>query len=68
MEGKIFNLARRCVGHEGVKAFLQRLIDYYTLHEQPQHGGLIHPTHKTEQEKRLAANARARAKRAKLKG
>jgi hypothetical protein len=64
MEGKIFNLARRC----DKRRFLQNLMDYWNKHTDPQHGGLFHPTHKTPEEKRLAANAKARKKRAALKG
>ena len=68
MEGKIFNLAVRCVGKTGVLEFLKRLVAYHERHLTPQHGGYFHPTHKTEQEKRLARNKRARQRRAKLKG
>ncbi len=67
MEGKIFNLARRCGKGEELR-FLQNLMDYWNKHETPQHGGLFHPTHKTSEEKRLATNAKARKKRAALKG
>ena len=67
MEGKIFNLARRCGKGEELR-FLQNLMDYWNKHTDPQHGGLFHPTHKTSEEKRLATNAKARKKRAALKG
>lgn len=68
MEGKIFNLAVRCVGKANVLEFLKRLVAYLERHVVPEHGGYIHPTHKTETEKRLARNKKARLKRAKLKG
>jgi len=67
MEGKIFNLVRRCGKGEELR-FLQNLMDYWNKHTDPQHGGLFHPTHKTSEEKRLATNAKARKKRAALKG
>jgi hypothetical protein len=68
MEGKIFNLATRCVGKDNVLSFLRRLVEYLERHVEPKHGRYLHPTHKTEQEKRLARNAKARKKRAQLKG
>jgi len=68
IEGKVFNLARRCGHKEGPRAWLTALLEYYELHDTPQHGTIFHPTHKTEEEKRLARNAKARKKRAALKG
>jgi len=68
IEGKIFNLATRCVGKIGVLEFLKRLVAYHERHLEPKHGGYIHPTFKTDVEKRLAANAKARKRRAALKG
>ena len=67
MEGKIHNLARRGGGSNGAHDFICALIRYWERHEKPQHGGVLHPTHKTEEEKRLARNAKARKKRAALK-
>lgn len=63
MEGKVFNLARRC-GSGSELTWLENLLAYHRRHETPQHGGIFHPTHKTAEEKRLATNARARKKRA----
>ena len=67
MEGKVFNLARRAKNGATEKEWLERLIAYYQRHLTPQHGGVVHPTHKTEAEKKLARNKKARLKRAALK-
>ena len=67
MEGKVFNLARRAKNGATEHEWLRRLLDYYERHTVPQHGGVLHPTHKTEAEKRLSRNKKARLKRAKLK-
>ena len=69
MEGKVFNLARRGAGKSvAPMEWLKAMIAYHKRHETPQHGGVFHPTHKTAEEKRLAKNAKARKKRAALKG
>ena len=66
MEGKIHNLARR--GLKGnPKEFLQNLLAYWEHYEENPRE-YLHPTHKTESEKRLARNKKARERRAKLKG
>lgn len=63
MEGKVFNLSRRAK-HKGTELeWLERLVEYYKRHRTPKHGGLLHPTHKTEAEKRLARNKKARERR-----
>lgn len=67
MEGKVFNLARRAKNKMTEEEWLQRLLDYYARHKAPKHGGILHPTHKTEAEKRLQRNKKARERRAKLK-
>lgn len=67
-EGKMYNGANRSKGNLTPKQWIQNLLDYWSRHETPQHGGLFHPTHKTPEEKRLAKNAKARQKRAALKG
>lgn len=65
IEGKIFNLTRR-VGKESTTLdVLSRLIAYYERHKTPQNGGWIHPTHKTQEQKRLLKLAAA--KRARLR-
>jgi len=63
MEGKVFSLARRGGGSGCEALWLSKLIKYYEKHIIPLHGGIIHPTYKTEEEKRLARNAKARSKR-----
>ncbi|MCK5017757.1 MAG: hypothetical protein KAS32_11900 [Candidatus Peribacteraceae bacterium] len=46
--------------------WLKRLVAYLELHEQPQ-TTLLHPTHKSADEKRLAQNKKARQRRAQAK-
>lgn len=67
IEGKIYNLARRAKNELSVQEWLSNWSAYHKRHEEPQHGGVFHPTHKTQEEKRLATNAKARKKRAALK-
>ena len=63
MEGKVFNLARRC-GAGKESEWVAKWLEYQKRHSESQHEGLLHPTHKTEDEKRLARNAKARKRRA----
>lgn len=63
MEGKVFNLARRAGGTGNESIWLESLLAYYEKHVVPQHGGMIHPTHKTADEKRIQRNTKARNKR-----
>ena len=69
MEGKIIRAAQRGAGKgNDALAWLHRMIDYLDLHSTPQWSapgrrGLIHPLHKTENDKRLARLAKAKAKR-----
>lgn len=63
IEGKVFNLLRRGQRGRGNAWFLDRLIKYWNRHETAQHG-IVHPLHKTEDEKRLRANKKARERRA----
>ena len=67
IEGKVFNLARRAKAGLTTEEWLRNLVAYWERHASPQHGGILHHTHKTEEEKRLARNAKARAKRAAAK-
>ena len=53
-------------GIKNLSAFLHGAARYLQLHSMPQHG-LQYPTHKTEDEKRLARNAAARKRRAAAK-
>lgn len=69
--GKIENWANRLgadpVTGERITAvqYLRNIADYIELHEQSQHNGLLHPTHRTDREKKDLANKRARDKRRK---
>lgn len=69
IEGKILNLARRGQRQYDPHWFLTRIIAYWSEHDRPiREGDLLHPTHKTADEKRLRANKKARERRAALKG
>lgn len=64
-EGKVYNAIARWAGYgmndvEGVCQFLENMAAYLRKEPYP----YIYPTHKTEEEKRLAANAKARKARA----
>lgn len=63
IEGKLKNLAIR--GRRGLssKQYVANMIRYWILHETDQ-TGLYHPTHLTEEEKRIKRNAKARKARA----
>lgn len=63
MEGKIKNRVRRAKRNLTDVEWLQNLLDYWTLHEVPR-SPYVYPTHKTEDDKRLLRNKRARLKRA----
>lgn len=63
IEGKIFNLANRAKRSLATEMWLGHLILYWLKHKTDQ-TGLYHPIHKTDDEKRIATNAKARAKRA----
>lgn len=69
LEGKIKGLAQR--GQHTLKGgyleWLNRLIEYLNKCEKPQ-TNLIHPKHKTEDEKRIERNRKARVNRARKKG
>lgn len=67
IEGKVFNLVRRAKAELTPLAWLENFIAYHRRHETPQHGGILHHTHKTAEEKREAANKKARARRAAAK-
>jgi hypothetical protein len=65
-EGRVKTKAN--LGHKGVSAYdyLIGLGRYLELHKTPQ-VNLIHPTHMTEEAKRLLRNKKAREARAKKK-
>lgn len=66
MEGKIKNLANRGKRIHTPEWYLQQIIAYWEKHSTPQ-SDLMYPTHKTDEDKRLLRNKRARLKRAKAK-
>lgn len=68
IEGKIKNLCNRGKRQFDQLWYIKRILDYWETHDvdKPEHG-LMYPTHKTADEKRLAINKKARLKRAKAK-
>jgi hypothetical protein len=62
IEGKIKNLARRGKRDLPPRVFIENIIQYWDKHSQNPDQRL-HPTHLTEDEKRLRRNAKARARR-----
>lgn len=67
IEGKITNLANRAKRGDSILGYLQSLVEYLSYHAHDR-TGLLHPTHKTEEEKRLDRNKKARLARLKAKG
>ena len=65
-EGKVKTVATSCKRQFDQIWWLKRLLAYLEEHSDtvPSHG-LIHPTHRTLDEKRLRANKKARERRAK---
>lgn len=63
--GKVENNFKR-YGVPSLPAFLHGAAPYLQKHESDQ-TGLLHPTHKTDDEKRIARNTKARKKRAATK-
>ena len=66
IEGKVHNLARRAKRQYTAAWWLDRLASYWENHTSDRHG-LMHPTHKTAEDKRLRANKLARERRARAK-
>jgi len=66
IEGKVWNLATRGRRGRAHKDYIGRLVSYWTRHETDR-TGLYHPTHKTDDEKRLKRNQKAREARSKKK-
>lgn len=64
IEGKIKNLVNRARRGKPPADFLGRLVLYWLKHATAQWGGLLHPLHKTADEKRLRTNKLARKRRA----
>ena len=66
MEGKVYNRANQAKRGNTALFWLIRLVKYYEYHNKNQ-TGLLHPTHKTDDEKRIERNRKAREARAKQK-
>ena len=66
MEGKIWNRANRAKQSMTVIEWATRLVKYWTLYSTDQ-TGFLHPTHKTEAEKKAALATKARVRRAQAK-
>lgn len=66
IEGKIHNLCRRARRDRTVDQFLQSILAYWQAHRDAP-SDLLHPTYRTEDEKRLRRNKKARLRRAKKK-
>lgn len=62
----MFNLARRAKRDGTPAEWIQNLLAYWKTHSDNP-SGVYHPTHRTEDEKRLIRNAKARQRRAKAK-
>ena len=60
LEGKIVNAVKR-FGVKDLSAFLKGLVDYHQLHETDQ-TGLMYCTHKTPEEKKIAATKKRKLK------
>lgn len=66
MEGKVKTAAIRAAKKDGMLEWLENLAKYWRHHhENP--SKYVYPTHKTEDEKRLERNKKARQKRANSK-
>ena len=65
-EGKIKQAAVACSRGGSPLEWLRSMLAYWDHHAEPK-TNYIHPSHKTEDEKRLARNATERKKRAKIK-
>lgn len=66
IEGKVHNLARRAKRKWTPEWWLTRLLKYWEIHETDL-TGLMHPLHKTADDKRLRANKLARERRTRAK-
>jgi hypothetical protein len=67
IEGKIFNLCRRAKRERDEPAFLQSILAYWDYWQKNPRSE-IHPSHKTDEEKRLRRNKKARQRRKKNSG
>ncbi len=65
-EGRVRIVATMCKRFGSQLEWLTSLVEYLTKHKEPQ-TPFLYPTFKTDEEKRLARNKRARTRRAALK-
>ncbi len=65
-EGKVRTVTNMCKRSGSQLEWLTSLVEYLTKHQEPQ-TPFMHPTFKTDEEKRLARNKRARTRRVSLK-
>ena len=65
IEGKIFNLARRAKRQKTELDFISYIISYWVYFKQNPRD-IIHPTHRTKEEKRIRRNKLARERRKRL--
>ena len=66
IEGRVRSLANRAKHDRTVEEWVAGLAQYWDRHKTSQHD-LVHHTFKTPEDKRLAANKKARDRRAKMK-
>jgi hypothetical protein len=63
IEGKIFNLCRRGKRDKTPMEYLVEILDYWKFWaDNPRH--VLHPKHRTDEEKRIKRNKKARERRA----
>jgi hypothetical protein len=67
IEGKIFNLARRAKRASTEMAFVEKIIEYWRRWSETASSRWLHPNHKTEDEKRISRNRKARLRRIRKK-
>ena len=66
IEGKIFNLARRAKRQSDEPTFVSNVLKYWEYWKVNE-SSVVHPNHKTQDEKRIAKNKKAKKKRSKNK-
>lgn len=64
IEGRIWHYANRAKRDSTIIQWLVRMMDYVEYHEENP-CGIYHPNHRTEEEKRLSRNKKARLRRKK---
>lgn len=67
IEGKVKNLATRAKRDATYQWWVEKLLAYWNAHETHP-SSILHPSHKTEAEKRVKRNKKARQRRAQAKG